>query len=502
MVALAASGCLAPPTDIVEPSEIPAGPRTPGVGAFNVECRLVATAGTPIAGGTCEFRFDLFNDSALTGDAGRVARVVPAGAAGLVRGSAAGHEPRASALVVDGNKSLELVLPPVSPTPAAEPLPQIPPMRWRWSAPLQVPTSGTEPHVAVAGDGTIYYSPTSNLLRSRDGGRTWVSIAPGLPPALPTSASDTSLSLAPDGSVWWTRYWGYAGGTIGCTSSDRGDSWTCDNLALPGVTDRMWIVGLDSQNGYLQTNEGLYHHLWARTDSGSQKYLPYATTTTLLAVRNGNMVYDAAHQAVWQVEWTDSTLELLRIDGATGVTSSVETRIPAPSALPWISARDGILWTTGEPVLSGLSRGLVVARSRDAGVSWDQLRIPTTAKSVTFSYVAAGPDGRVAVAYYGSDRPGPPDNNGGNWSLYVAETTDGLSKGPTWVQTQLVPLVHTGSICVGITCESTSGDPGARFSGDLMGCWIDEQGNVHVAYNELVPQGSQKNQFVRQWTRA
>ncbi len=500
--AIALAGCLG--DDVVEPAQEEPGDSLlpPGTPTYQIRCRVLDVDRAPPANATCLYQFGALRVTVPVNDEGVAEYGVPVNATGKLRATAPYHIGRNVSLTADGNKSVEIILAKLGGTTGEDPAENETGLvldRWRWDTPVAIASGGNEPHVAVAEDGTIYYAPTSTLWRSKDGGKTWENVSPVIPEALPTLGSDTSLSIAPDGSVWWSRYWGYADTTIGCTSTDRGDSWTCDNAAIPGITDRMWIVGLDENVGYLQTNEGLYHHVWARTDTGSQKYVPHASTTTLLAVRNGNMVYDEKNDAVWQVEWVGSRLQLMRIDTATGLVASQDTGIPSPYALPWISVRDGVLWTTGEPVGPGGSRGLVVARSDDQGRTWTKFPVTTAAKSITFSYVAAGPDGRVAVVYYGSDKAGASTSNGGNWSVYVSETSDGLSEDPTWVETQIDPLIHVGNICIGLSCEQTGGDTQARFSGDLIGAWIDETGSVHVAYNEKVGNAAAKDLFARQW---
>ncbi|MDT7570125.1 MAG: hypothetical protein QOE05_299 [Actinomycetota bacterium] len=374
-----------------------------------------------------------------------------------------------------------------------------PPAGWR--APLAVASQDiNEPHVVVAPDGTVYFSATRRLYRSRDGGLTFTDVSPKLTDAPPAPFTDTSVSVAPDGTLWWTRFWGYPGSTLGCRSLDRGDSWSCDNTAIPGATDRMWIAGLSKDVAYLQTMQGLVQPIWAKTDNGGVKYVPYATWGEPYAW-NGNMVYDTVHKAVWQLMRTtgaNAELLLIRVDTATGAAFPVSTGIPRDSAFPYLAVAGGVLWTTGEKIASDGSRLPVAARSTDQGATWRQFDLPTPAKSVTFSTVAAGPNGHVAVVYYGSDKAGTPAANGGNWSLYINETTDGGAATPTWTTTRLVDLVHTGSICAGVNCEAAGGDTKARSMGDFMGSWIDGSGSVHVAYQSDGGDGISKAMYMRQ----
>jgi hypothetical protein len=486
---LFAAGCVGP--------AVPDGnvPPAPVADTVPVGCRVLGPDRAPLAQASCTFNFPGAVATVPMDANGSATVRVPRGAAGTIQADAPEHLPRVTALVADAPKMFELTLARrADPAGGTESQPT-PPVPRTWTAPVTVATSGNEPHIAVDTKGTLYYAPTSRLYRSVDGGATWQDLA--MPTALPTLASDTSVSIAPDDSVWFSRTWGYVGGTLACTSTNRGDTWTCDNAAIPGATDRMWIVGLDRATGYVQTNQGLYHHVWAHTTTGSLKYAPYATTTQTLAVRNGNMVFDPTAGAVYQIEWVGATQRLYRVDAGPGLLTSWDTRIPATYALPWLSIHDGVLWTTGEPRKPDGSRSAVLARSLDGGRTWTQFPVSMAPQSVTFTYVAAGGDGRVAAVYYGSDRPGPSTANMGNWSLYLVETDNGLDDHPTWVETRLVDLVHKGNICIGLNCQQNGGDPNARFSGDLIGLTLDADGNAHVAYNDDAD-GNLKNQYVRQ----
>lgn len=485
-----------------------------GEDEVRLTCALVDQTGKPLAPGTCRFRFGGLDITQDVNAEGKTVAMVARGAAGEVVGAAPNRSAVAVELVADSDKLIRLSLiasdpgspsttststsVPVTTTPSEGP-PVVHVAARVWRDPVTVVSSGSgaEPHLAMAPDGTIYYAPVNQLYRSTDGGLSFQDVSPGIVEALPVLGGDTAVQVAPDGSVWYSRYWGYAGGTIGCTSTTRGDTWTCDNAAIPGVTDRMWIAGKDATTGFVQTNEGLYHHIWAKTLTGSLKYAPHATSTALLAVRNGNMVYDATRDAFFQIEWTGASQKLLRVDTALAFVTSRDTRVPNSYALPWLSVHDGVLWTTGEVAGADGSRSVLAARSLDGGDSWEQFPIESNALSVTFSYIAAGPNGRTALIYYGSDQPGPSTNNGGTWSLYVAETDNGLAPNPVWVERVLVPEVHVGNVCIGLNCETSGGDPRARFAGDLIGAWVDGDGNVHAAYVADTG-GTARGMYVRQ----
>lgn len=373
-----------------------------------------------------------------------------------------------------------------------------PPPPSGWSTPVRV-TSTFEPLVTVGGDGTVYLASYGAMHRSTDGGETWTDVTPLLPDAVPNVGADTSVSVAPDNTVWYATNWGMIGGTLVCRSGDRGDTWRCNNVALPGITDRMWILGLSATEAYLQTNQGFtLSPQWLYTDSGGDVFVPYATTTQ--AGVNGNMAMDS-EGAIWQVMRDPGTLalRLFRVENkdTTGTIVGSDTRVPRAYNAPNLAIADDVLWTAGEPVSNG-SRRLTANRSRDKGVTWERLDIPITSESVAFSAIAARPGGRIAVAWYGSDRPGLPEANGGNWSVHVAETDNGLSATPTWRTTVLDPLVHTGNICAGALCGERGSDPYGRFAGDFMSVFLDPEGAVHVGYQTDVVDHASTAVYMRQ----
>ncbi|HEX2066015.1 MAG TPA: hypothetical protein VHI93_04300, partial [Candidatus Thermoplasmatota archaeon] len=276
-----------------------------------------------------------------------------------------------------------------------------------------------------------------------------------------------------------------------------GESWSCNPVAIPGVTDRMWILGTGEKEAYLQTNHGLYQNQWSRTTNGGFTYLPYAATTMVAGNRNGNMVDDPAHGAVWQLQWAgQDTVQLVRVDGAVGLVSVSDTRLAPPLGFPWLAIQDGTLWTTAEPQANDGSRSVTVASSSDQGHTWRTMPLPITPKTATLSSVAVGTGGRVAVAYYGSDTPGAPETLTGDWDFYVMETENGFDDKPVWQERRLAGNLHHGALCVGLPVGEAD-DPGCRFAGDLLGIALDLEGNVHLGYAEE-RDGEHLLQYVRQ----
>jgi hypothetical protein len=490
-VGAAGAGCIQVHVDTA-PTSTPEPTAAPGI--YPVTCLLVDENRTPLHAGSCAYRFGTYGATVAVDGNGTAVRGVPAGLSGTLAGEAPGHAGRQASFTVDGPKSVRIALPRLA--PGARPPPaaggpagslsaapgqglapanvSLEPRLWLPAVAVDPDGSGGEPQVAVSPDGTVYYSPLSKVYRSTDGGRSFEDVTPGLADgAGPVLAADTALAVAPDGSVWFADDWPYAGQTQACASADRGSSWTCSAFALPGATDRMWVAGVSATEGYLETGEALSQRNWLRTTTGSLAYVPHATGGL---GQLGNMVYDPVGKGVWQIGAGDPQ-EIARIDTSSGTVAFRDTTVPGSFAIAWLAIADGVFWTSGEK-----DGRVVVGRSTDQGQTWALFPVSVAPKSAVFSYVAAGPGGRAAVVYYGSDKAGPSTDNHGLWSLYVAETDDGLSSEPTWVETQLVPAIHEGNLCIGLDCEQSGGDTHARMAGDLIGIAMDADGNVHVAY--------------------
>lgn len=464
-------------------------------------CRVATPDGAPLAGATCVLEADGARLEAATDPAGTASFRTRAGLVATLVASHPEHGRKSIPILVDSPASARFVL---DGAPSRDPVegPRL------WQPPVTI-AQGSVLESQVVGDSEdrLYFSPGTTLLRSNDEGASWVDVTPPLPEAMPTLASDTGISVAPDGSLWFTRFWPYLGPTMGCTSVDHGASWTCDNLAIVGPTDRMWIAGLDARRGYVQAFHGFTAFQWSYTDSGSARYVPYAVGERSFGIVS-NMVYDDAADAVRQLgDCTGAgtgTISLLRIDGEAPLIGSVPTNVPKVQAICWLVEDAGVLWTTGEPTLDEKgSRGVVAARSLDGGATWALLPVSQAPATATFSYIGAHRD-RAAVVYYGADEPGQADLTFTTWNVYVAETSDARAAHPTWIERRIAAAIHLGIICIGADCQLTNQqDPQGRFSLDMIGAWMGTDGDFVAVYSDdhnLAPGESYhvKGQFVRQ----
>jgi len=135
--------------------------------------------------------------------------------------------------------------------------------------------------------------------------------------------------------------------------------------------------------------------------------------------------------------------------------------------------------------------------STNEGTSWSTPRtIPTPGlHNNVFAWAAAGDNGRVDVAWYGTPTPADPNNadcgtnNGGHggpdattngiWSLYVTQTLNGHSTTPTFTAPILggEHYVHKGTIQTVL-----GGQCGDRTLGDFLQLRIGSRGEAQIAY--------------------
>lgn len=136
---------------------------------------------------------------------------------------------------------------------------------------------------------------------------------------------------------------------------------------------------------------------------------------------------------------------------------------------------------------------LEYAYSTDEGAHWSQpITIATGLLNNVFAWPAAGDDGRVNIAFYGTNAAvdtttggpnkclnGGPDSVNGAWSLYLAQTLNGHAATPTFSTPVLASehFIHKGSIQTVI-----GGQCGDRTLGDFLQLRVGSQGEAQIAY--------------------
>ena len=146
---------------------------------------------------------------------------------------------------------------------------------------------------------------------------------------------------------------------------------------------------------------------------------------------------------------------------------------------------------------------LMYSQSTDEGNSWSApVRVPTTGlANNVFASAAAGDDGRVDIAWYGTPAHvdpaggpqkctnGGPDAVAGSWSLYLTQTQNGHASAVTFTQPILAsehPLrrggIQTiiGNQCGGSANLGLNGTP--RTLGDFFQLRIGARGQAEISY--------------------
>src|SRR5207249_11242203 len=109
-----------------------------------------------------------------------------------------------------------------------------------FAAPVPVGTAGNEPLITVGPPParTIVISALQHMYASDDHGATFYAVAEPPFASQANLNSDSSINFDPDGRLYLTFDWPYAGSTAMCTTDGpmANPTWTSNPAALPGGT--------------------------------------------------------------------------------------------------------------------------------------------------------------------------------------------------------------------------------------------------------------------------
>jgi hypothetical protein len=327
-----------------------------------------------------------------------------------------------------------------------------------FAAPVDLHMVGYEPGIAVDQLGTIYLTAHKDLMRpetwpypgswfelSRDQGKTWET------PASPGNVHQAYLGDEGDIGID-ARGWVYFVDTYLADNhlhvwSDQGKTWQSSEPVqkTTGEDDRPWITAQGQgivhylgNNGQPVNGGRVWYYRSADAGLTWSQGTPIAGNgwTTIDAERGGQNVYIANEETA---NGPGKILAYASHDsGATwGQAVTVGTRAGYGREYPLVSvAPDGLVWVLwmdcGTQQNCADNGGgqqndtLVLARSADAGATWQSWNL-TTPGFADFPALAAGPNGTVAVAYYGADAP---VKDGSEWALYAAMARPGANGTP------------------------------------------------------------------------
>jgi hypothetical protein len=365
---------------------------------------------------------------------------------------------------------------------------------------------GSEVNLGITRAGVVFFGGWDHIARSGDGGRTWEVATPPTP-----VAADRVLVVdrATD-RVFVDDM------TLACTvlswSDDLGQTWTTNPAACGGgVTDHQKVAvgkrtALPDPTGSLYPNivyvcsNSLTHTPCAASLDGGRTFGP-GVPVGLAEPATGRVTPTCAFQGV-PVAAPDGTVYQPRTQCGAAVDRSADNGLTwerhavvgDPAAVsgdtPDMAVTpDGTLYFfwTGADWLPRLSR------SSDGGRTWSAPMVVGTGlglRSTLFPVVAAGSDGRIGLAFYGTtDAAEGWDGNPGSapesvhWDLYAAVSTDAAGPAPSFAVTR----VTTDPVQIG--CLSKLGQCRNTNIADYIDAEVAPDGRLQIAYVDGCPPG-------------
>jgi hypothetical protein len=312
-------------------------------------------------------------------------------------------------------------------------------------------TTGAEPNIAIAPDGTLWITAVAGsqerpnheqgaawLWRSRDDGTTWETLREpqrdtplGTVPGTrrPFGSSDADVVTSPDGYVYYSDWWNWGapvtspvGLPIGLPispfarygsylverSADGGTTWDTTSITTLdsfGGIDRQWLIAGD--DGWVGLFYAYFH--------GPNPSRPTEATDVLSGYSSIQAVYSRDHGATW----SDPT-------SVTGPTDKGFSQIAHPRLSP-----DGLLWMPHGYTANTPAGGywedpseVRVALSDDLGTTWRDVKVTDVPEGFDNLWAVQGDvaaDGTMHVAW--SARTGE------TMTLFHASSSD---RGATW----------------------------------------------------------------------
>lgn len=366
--------------------------------------------------------------------------------------------------------------------------------------------AGGEPNVGVTKKGSIFVTATYQVLRSRDAGATWEMVVDF------GTVAGKHLINAHDPMLWVDPvtdvvYDDPMFPVLACSSlissKDDGDSWTqrhgvcqvppMDHQRLgsgkPGPDSLPLAGALHPTVLYECYNHAVTTQCATSEDGGLAWSPPVPVAVTerdACAGLNGSPraapdgtvvvpIFDGCDALLLGVSRDSGRTWTLR-KGPPGIGSGADD--PSIAFTP-----DGTMYVawTGDDHLARL------ARSPDVGATWDGVWTPAPpdVTATAFVAMAAGADGRVAVAFLGTrDADGdpsdaPPETR---WHLFVVTSDDAGTERPTFAATQATPdddPVQVGCVWMrGLTVPQSE----CRNLADFIDAAMGPDGAFHVAF--------------------
>ncbi len=360
---------------------------------------------------------------------------------------------------------------------------------------------GFEPHI-LAGpsiDGQQWYyvdSPTGlsnqngqggNLWISKDYGETWDWYDKDMATGTGRSG-DSYTAIKADGTIYYTDL--YLSTASVDWSNDGGESWVQNPAgSVYPIVDRQWFqIGPGPGDGgemlYFSYNElasGLHMVKsrmiasqgidWQPCNSG----LPISTDVG----SRDNFVVDPTTGEVYHANWQSNGIYCYvstnyaesftgyEVEGGTIHAAAQNTFIDMDVDL---AGNVYMMWSSREHIKLGISR--------DKGQTWDVSEVTVENGTRVFPWIAAGSEGRIAMAWYDTNESGNPNNlDDAVWDYIVAISINALDEDPLYEFVILDPGAHVGSVRTS-GLDGDDGNTPDRDLGDYIGIDIDEFGRA------------------------
>ncbi len=378
-----------------------------------------------------------------------------------------------------------------------------------------------EPSLGVTPEGIIFTNLGSFIYRSNDGGHTWENVGDPAP-LYPNNDPDLAVDL--DGNIWESRLYALVCNEVS-VSQDLGSSWETSPVVcnLP-VGDRQYVVPTkdceaflywhqvpsfqqtvmrtaDCGATWLPTNfaESLDHHLLVNEGStwgGGGFYNPVTDSVFLTYTRAVGTFSEDVVGLVNDKPHPGFSVSTDDFNWTEGVGPQMNGGVLGLGLVTGAADAAGNVYLTWGEYVNGLGVEVYVAKSADNGVTWsEKVRVDKGLGSRIFPMIAAGDEGRVAVAYYKSDEVAFPDN-AGQWTveLSILDLREPSAADAVVHRLSLSEgrVIKQDAICIsGTTCSS-----GREFL-DYFALKGMPDGTVIANYNELTEDGQLRNWFAR-----
>jgi hypothetical protein len=353
------------------------------------------------------------------------------------------------------------------------------------------------------------YAGQTYFWTSDDNGKTWTfrpRVVPGQGVA-GSGFSDPEIAIDTTGNVFFSEI--NLANVAVSKSSDKGSTFSLQNLGGALLTDRQWMEADRKDELYFVANgqpggTGLPpgvqdgHYISKSTDGGKTFSASIADSTGGSGL--GDIRVDKRTGTVYEAHYTGGKLSIAAFRQARrGVLTATDTNVVATGVkmLAHWPAFDldpsGNLYITWDEA-GGAARGagIYYSRSTNAGRSWAApVKVNTSEHTAIWPWIGVGDNGRVGIAWLEADKK-LPKNDGETagtygWRIVGAATTTGLGCATSAIPSFSVAVatpkaVHTGTICQGGTvCQATLTD---RRLGDYFSVDVDNTGRMYVGYSD------------------